>query len=200
MTKRTAPPISISISVGLALMLGLAAGCQDEPKAKPSANAAPKVKLRETVGKTTQDVLKLTEAIAQGGVLAETTIPVADPLTQNAAAYRTTVAKLGGMAVDQAIQIRNAQNIADPKPLSHDEFMAEIIKKGQPDGIRLPTLPYYQEYAWDEAKQKLVVVDFPRQESPNAGPAGQGTGAEVRSRSRSRRAGAVTPPRRSARG
>jgi hypothetical protein len=23
-------------------------------------------------------------------------------------------------------------------------------------------LPYYQEYAWDEAAQKLVVVEFPK--------------------------------------
>jgi hypothetical protein len=137
----------------LALLL-LAAGCGEEPKKQT-------VKTRETIGKTTQNVLKLDEALQQGGVLAATTIPVADPLTQNAAAYRTSVAKIGGMAVEQAIQIRNAQSIQDPKPLTYDEFMAEIIKKGQPDGIQLAMLPYYQEYAWDEPNQKLVVVEFP---------------------------------------
>ena len=65
------------------------------------------------------------------------------------------------MAVDKAIQIRNAQSIQDPKPLSYKVFMEEIIKKGGPDGIRLAMLPYYQEYAWDEVNQQLVVVDFP---------------------------------------
>jgi len=39
--------------------------------------------------------------------------------------------------------------------------MNEIIKKDDPNGIRLPMLPYYQEYTWDEAAQKLVIVDFP---------------------------------------
>jgi hypothetical protein len=148
-----------SIPIGLALALGVVSGCADEPKAKATGQA--KIKPRETFGKTTQDVLKLTDALGNGGVLAETTIPVSDPLTQDAAAYRTTVAKLGAMKVEQAIQMRNASNIQDPKPLTHDELMAEIIKKDQPDGIQLPQLPYYQSYAWDEANQKLVVVDFP---------------------------------------
>jgi hypothetical protein len=138
--------------VGLALI----AGCDDGKK--PTATAK---HTRETVGKTTQKVLKLEDALKDGGVLAETTIPVADPLTQNAAAYRTSVAKIGGMAVQQAIAIRNAQNIADPKPLSYDEFMSEIIQPGKPDSIQLAMLPYYQEYAWDVPNQKLVVVDFP---------------------------------------
>ena len=39
--------------------------------------------------------------------------------------------------------------------------MDEIIRKGKGDGIWLAMLPYYQEYAWDEKNQKLVVVDFP---------------------------------------
>lgn len=120
---------------------------------------------RTTMNKTTQVVLDLDAALADGGVLADTEVQVADPLTQSAAAYRTTVGKLGGMAVHQAIQLRNAQSIQDPKPLSHDQFMAEIIKKDQPDGIRLAMLPYYQEYAWDVKAQKLVVVDFPARQA-----------------------------------
>ena len=40
--------------------------------------------------------------------------------------------------------------------------MAEIIKAGNAEGIQLPMLPYYQEYAWDEDHQKLVVVEFPK--------------------------------------
>ena len=151
---RTRPAIALT-------SLALLAGCQPEPS-KPTTAASAPVKARETLRKTTQDVLKLPDALANGGVLAATTIAATDPLTQSADAYKTTVAKLGAMSVEQAIQIRNAQNIADPKPLSHDEFLAEIIKKGQADGIQLPMLPYYQEYAWDEPNQKLVVVEFPQ--------------------------------------
>ncbi len=143
--------------MGLALMV-LVAGC-DEPK-KKSAKAP--VKSRETIGKTTQNVLKLDDELKNGAVLASTTIAATDPLTQSADAYKTTVGKIGAMAVEQAIQIRNAQSIQDPKPLSYDEFMAEIIKKGQNDGINLAMLPYYQEYAWDEATQKLVVIEYPK--------------------------------------
>jgi len=116
---------------------------------------------RETLNKTTQNVLNLDQALMDGGVLASTKVEVADPLTQSASAYRTTVGKLGAMAIHQAIQIRNAQSIDDPKPLSYDVFVKEIIKKGEPDGIQLAMLPYYQEYAWDKKGQVLVVVDFP---------------------------------------
>lgn len=160
------------LPAALAVPALILAGCTEEkvtrggarPAADGGAAAAPaeeQVKTRETIGKKTQTVLKLADALAQGGEMASTTIPVADPLTQNAAAYRTTVGKIGAMSVEQAIQLRNAQSIADPKPLTYDEFMNEIIKPNQPDGISLAMLPYYQEYAWDEANQKLVVVEFP---------------------------------------
>jgi hypothetical protein len=116
---------------------------------------------RETLDKKTQNVLDLKEALASGGELASKEVSSTNPLLQSADVYRTSVAKIGGMAVQQAIQIRNAQSINNPKPLSHTEFMREIIKPGQPDGIMLAMLPYYQEYAWDEANQELVVVSFP---------------------------------------
>lgn len=146
-------------SIALAIVpLLLIIGC--EPGKKPVATG-PKVKTRETKGKTTQKVLKLSEALADGGVLAATSVTSTDYLGAVSDSYKTSVAKLGAMAVEQAIQIRNASNIQEPKPIPYDEFMSEIIKKGQADGIQLPMLPYYQEYAWDEANQKLVVVEFP---------------------------------------
>ena len=152
MTSRLVP---IALAVIPLLIL---AGC--EPAKKPPSTAA-KVKPRETLKKTTQEVLKLSDALASGGELAATSVTSTDYLGAVSDSYKTSVAKLGAMAVEQAIQIRNASNIQDPKPISYDEFMAEIIKKGQADGIQLPMLPYYQEYAWDEAAQKLVVVEFP---------------------------------------
>jgi hypothetical protein len=155
---------TLRISLALLPLLGLFAGCEDSPKPATSA-ARPQVKTRQTIGKTTQNVMKLEDALAKGGVLASMNIPVADPLTQDAAAYRTSVAKIGAMSIEHAIQIRNAQNIADPKPMTYDEFMNEIIKKGQADGIQLAMLPYYQEYAWDEPNQKLVVVEFPEKKA-----------------------------------
>ena len=149
----------------------LVTGCfQELPQTPTGDDPAPDATVdeatpRTTLNKTTQVVLDLDAAVADGAVLDDTEIPVADPLTQSAAAYRTSVGKLGGMAIHQAIQLRNAQSIQDPKPLKHDEFMKEIIKPDQPDGIHLAMLPYYQEYAWDVKAQKLVVVDFPARQA-----------------------------------
>jgi hypothetical protein len=120
---------------------------------------------RETIGKTTQNVLSLDQALADGGVIASTKVEATNPLTQSADVYRTQVAKIGGMGVEHAIQLRNASSISDPKPLTHAQFMQEIIQPGQPNGIQLPMLPYYQEYAWDEKAQKLIAVDFPARQA-----------------------------------
>ncbi len=153
--------------VSLLLLLVAATGCvpASQPAEKNDSSTpgvtADEATPRETVGKTTQNVLSLEQATNDGAVLASTKIEAKNPLMASADAYRTSVAKIGGMGVEQAIQLRNAQSISDPKPLTHEVFMAEIIKPDQPDGIRLPMLPYYQEYAWDQPNQKLVVVDFP---------------------------------------
>ena len=159
----------------LTLLLISVAGCLPvSPKAKTAKSAAksstPGVAAdeatpRETLNKKTQNVLDLNQALTDGGVLASTKVESTNPLLQSADAYRTSAAKIAAMAVEQAIQIRNAQSIQDPKPLSHAEFVSEIIKPGEPDGIQLPMLPYYQEYAWDEQDQKLVAVDFPARQA-----------------------------------
>ncbi len=47
------------------------------------------------------------------------------------------------------------------KPKTYQDFMDVIIKKGKADGIQLPMLPYYQEYAYDSDKKELVVVEYP---------------------------------------
>ena len=156
-----------TIRFGSLLLFVAAFGCMPStPTAKKAESSTPGVTAeeatpRETIGKTTQNVLALDQALSEGAVLASTKVESTNPLLASADAYRTSVGKIGGMGVEKAIQLRNAQSIRDPKPLTHEEFMAEIIKKGQSDGIHLPMLPYYQEYAWDQTNQKLVVLDFP---------------------------------------
>lgn len=153
----------------LVIPIVLAGGCfKPKPPGEASAETAatPGVTAEEatpraTLNQKTQNVLALDEALASGGQVASAEISATNPLLASADAYRTSVTKLSAMAVEQAIQLRNAQSIADPKPLTHAQFLAEIIKPGQPDGIQLPMLPYYQEYAWDEGAQKLIAVDFP---------------------------------------
>jgi hypothetical protein len=134
------------------VLVGLLSGCDTAP---PKSSK----KLRETVGKTTQNVLKLEDALADGGQLAPEEITATDPLTINSEAYKTQVAKLAKMKVQMDMQQYEALN--EKLPEDYDEFMAVIIKKGQPDGVHLPMLPFYQEYAYDAKNCALVVVEFP---------------------------------------
>ena len=135
-------------------LLALAVGCEDEKPSKP------KLKARETLNKTTQNVYDLKPELAKGAILADTGIEVADPLTQSAAAYRTSVGKIAQMKVKMDMDMYAALN-NDEKPKTYEEFMEKIIKKGQADGIQLPMLPYYQEYAYDSDKKELVVIEYP---------------------------------------
>jgi hypothetical protein len=134
-------------------LLALSTGCGEEPSTKP------KLQARDTLNKTTQNVLELKHELANGAVLAATEIEVADPITQAGSAYRTQVAKLGKMRVAMDMGTYEATN--GEKPKTYEEFMEVIIKKGKPDGIQLPMLPYYQEYAYDTDKKELVVVEYP---------------------------------------
>lgn len=142
-------------------MLVATAGC--EPAATPSAT--PKIETRKTVGKTTQNVLELDKALADGGVLAEMSV-TSGGIDAYADAYRTSVGKLAVIAVEQKMQMHMAEH--GSQPATYDDFMAKIIGKGLPDGLQLPMLPYYQEYAFDPEKKTLVVVEFPAKKEQRA--------------------------------
>jgi hypothetical protein len=143
-----------TVALALSLpVLAYSAGCGEDPPPKR------KIEARDTLHKTTQDVRELKKELANGAVLADTEIQVADPLTQAADAYRTTVGKLGKMAVQHTMDLYEASN--GEKPKTYEEFMEVIIKKGKADGIQLPMLPYYQEYAYDADKKELVVIEYP---------------------------------------
>ena len=155
--------------LSLAVCVLAAAGCVDPP-GDPNATASPgsqsstatstggPVQTRKTINQKTQNVMRMEEALAAGGVLAGK--PENDGgLGVIAGAYRSSVAKLGNIAVQQAMQFYNAEH--GEMPANYDEFMKWIIKPGQPDGIELAMLPYYQEYSYDEESRQLVVVEFP---------------------------------------
>lgn len=133
-----------------------AAGCAPGEAPGPAQPAT--VQTRQTLGKTTQNVLELSVALRQGGVLAETAIQ-GTGLEVAAETYRTQVGQVGTLAVQQKMALHQAEHGTQPK--TYDEFMKRIIGKDQPDGIRLPMLPYYQEWAYDTERRALVVVEFP---------------------------------------
>ena len=105
------------------------------------------------------EVMPLADALQQGGQPAEMSITGGglDAITSDA--YRTSVGKIGIMAVEHQLQLVEAEH--GPKPMGYDEFMAKVIGQGKPDGMQLPLLPYYQEWAYDPDTKKLVVVEFP---------------------------------------
>ena len=134
-------------------LLALAVGCEAEPKPKP------KLQTRETIGKTTQEVRNLKPELAQGGQVTDGKIHATDYITVQADAYRTSVANIAKMKVKMDMDQYEALN--GEKPKTYEEFMDVIIKKGKPDGIQLPMLPYYQEYGYDPDTKELVVIEYP---------------------------------------
>ena len=128
-------------------------GCEANTK-----EAVAPIQTRKTIGKTTQNVLELNEALAAGGVLAESTAE-GNGLEVYADAYRSSVAKIAGIAVTQKMQLYKAEH--ESVPATHADFMDHIIEPGKPNGLALPMLPYYQEYSFDPQTKSLVVVEFP---------------------------------------
>jgi hypothetical protein len=135
------------------ILLTFAVGCGNETPPNQ------KLKTRETIGKTTQEVRNLKPELAKGGQVTDGKIHAADYITIQADAYRTSVANIAKMKVKMDMDQYEALN--GEKPKTYEEFMEKIIKKGKPDGIQLPMLPYYQEYGYDPDKQELVVIEYP---------------------------------------
>jgi hypothetical protein len=149
MTPRPRPLLALAFVLPA---LALAVGCEDE---KPKR----KVRSRETIGKVTQEVRNLKPELAQGGQVTDGKVHATDYITVQADAYRTSVANIAKMKVKMDMDQYEALN--GEKPKTYEEFMDVIIKKGKPDGIMLPMLPYYQEYGYDPDKKELVVIEYP---------------------------------------
>ena len=124
------------------------------------AVAQAEVQTRETLNKTTQEVFELKTELAKGAVLAVDRDPACRPAYSGADRLpHNGIAKLGKMRSRWTWRSYEATN--GEKPKTYEEFMEVIIKKGKPDGIQLPMLPYYQEYAYDSDKKELVVIEYP---------------------------------------
>lgn len=144
---------SIVRLVPVLVLVGLVAGCGESQPSKSSKM------LRPTIGKTTQEVMKLDDALANGGQLAPESVGETDYLSQQSDVYKTQVVKIAKMRVTNDINTFEALN--ERYPENYDEFMSAIIKKGQPDAIPLPELPFYMAYAYDEKNHNLVAIEFP---------------------------------------
>jgi hypothetical protein len=146
----------LGLLVAVLLLVAFSGPPTTEP---PPPVAQPAVQPRETLRKTTQVVLDIAEARRQGGVPAADVREPAPGLEVYAQAYRESVGQVGTIAVERKLKLHEAEHGRAPE--TYEEFMQSIIGPGTPDGIQLPMLPYYQEYAYDPATRKLLVMEFP---------------------------------------
>jgi|GEM_PF-920042 len=175
MPKRKQPRTS-HLPLGFSLLLFtlcLAPGCEEPRNSKTSlrtpegqnqaSEAAPApapeeevVQPREILGKRTQDIRNADVEIDKGAKVASTAITAKDPITLSGNAYVSIIGKTSILQIEHALRLYQATN--DRFPKDYAEFKAEII---QANNIALPTLPYYQEYGYDEKEHKLVVLEYP---------------------------------------
>jgi hypothetical protein len=160
-----------AIALGLALIL---AGCDQptgstrprtklkpldevaEAPAPPPAPVAQPVAPREILGKRTNDIRDMEKEKKAGGVIKEPRITAKDPILLTGNAYVSIVSQAASLNIKHALDLYQAETGAFPK--DYPEFKAKIIDA---NNIALPTLPFYQEYAYDAANHKLVVMEYP---------------------------------------
>ena len=151
-----------------ALLIGNLAGCDEPRTATPSEKAAMAkakeneknaVKSREILGKTTTDIRNQETEVAKGAVVAKNSEAVRKEAYSPSKQYISAIDRVAALHIKHAVDLYQAETGAYPK--DYDEFMKNVIKKGQPDEIRLPQLPYYQEYSYDAASHDLIVLEYP---------------------------------------
>jgi hypothetical protein len=144
--------------MALALCALLPAGCVEE-KQTTGAKPRPAVKKQDTfiVGQKTQEVRELSKKVKKGANVVTPKITTRDPILIVGNAYVSSVGRIAIGNIQHTMDLYQADH--DGRyPATHDEFMEEIIKKGQ---IALPTLPTYQKYSYDPKEHKLVILEYP---------------------------------------
>jgi hypothetical protein len=154
-------PNATRTALWIACVLGTTAPGCEEPAA-PKKNVAT-TKPREIVGKTTQDVRNAPEEIAKkAAVPAPPRIVSKDPITLAGNTYVTAVGRISIEKIEAAVKLYQGETGEYPK--TYDEFMEKIIRA---NNISLPQLPYYQEYGYDPATHRLLVIEYPDKKAGN---------------------------------
>lgn len=161
-------------------LLALAAGCEAEPRnvnpsSRPSAPAPATAEAPSApapapakpadpfiVDRTTTDIKPTTPDMPKNAQVASPKITAKDPITLQGNAYVTSIGKIAINNIKHAMDLYHAEN--GRYPANHQEFMSQIIDANQ---IRLPKLPYYQEYRYDENSHELKIWEYP---DKKAGP------------------------------
>ena len=139
-----------------------------DPNAPPpppvaGAPADQPVQLRRTIGQTTDDVRDFDAEMQSGQNIQVSTgkITAKDPITLQGNAYVSIIGQAAVLQIQHAVNLYNALN--DRYPADFEEFKREILDA---NGIRLPQLPAYQEYAYKADTHELVVLEYPDRMEP----------------------------------
>jgi hypothetical protein len=172
-------PRSLRLAL-LPCLLLLAAGCEEPrhvskppadaavaaPAPAPEPAAAPQPgQTREILNKRTQDIRDANAELQKGAQVGSTKIVAKDPITLSGNAYVSMIGQTSILNIQHAMDLYKATN--DRYPKDYQEFMAEIIKA---NNIALPTLPYYQEYGYDEKEHKLIILEYPDRKAAAQAP------------------------------
>jgi hypothetical protein len=163
------PWLTPSIALGFGLGLIFVSGCDQpsgttraRPRSKPVAvvdEPAPQpapVAPRPILGEKTQDIRDMKKEEQAGGVATPPRITAKDPIRLTGNAYVSIVGQASILNIQHALDLYQAETGEFPK--TTEEFMEKIIKA---NNIALPKLPFYQEYGYDAANHKLVVMEYP---------------------------------------
>lgn len=139
-------------------IVGVDTGDQGGAPSRPNpAPPAPKKQPEFIVGKRTQNVRDAGAELRSGQARqAPPRIVARDPITLTGNAYVSAIGQIAIGQIQHAMDLYHAEHDRYPKDL--DEFMNEIIR---PQGIALPRLPPYQDYAYDADAHRLLVIEYP---------------------------------------
>lgn len=138
--------ITSGVSLTGLTLLGLV-GCMDQTPPPRPQPAAP-VEVKEFDPKEGKQIVK-PKAV------------VTDPITGPLEILRVQKINLPTLAIEHALNLFNASEGRYPNSL--DEFMTRIVRE---NNIKLPQLPQGQEFEYDVANHKLVIVRTAEKKAP----------------------------------
>lgn len=138
-------------------IVGVDTGGGENPAPARAPAATAKKEPVFIVGKRTQDIKDASAELKTGQAhQVAPRIVARDPITLQGNAYVSIIGQTSILNIQHAMDLYHATN--DRYPKDYDEFMNEIIKA---NNIALPRLPHYQEYGYDAAQHKLIIIEYP---------------------------------------
>ncbi len=123
----------------------------------PPTTAAKKQQPKGPILKrTTQEIREARKEVAKGARRVQPQIQASEPITLAGSAYAHIISRATQLKIKHAVDLFHAEHGRYPKDF--DEFYTKIIRA---NNIRLPALPAYQKYGYDEQKHELVILEYP---------------------------------------